>query len=189
VIRKLEINVNEAKDNLIATRLSQTIQANNDCTDDFSLKTDDRVLLSTLHRRQEYKSKGAKCVAKFMPCFDGPYSITAVNHVHSTVTLDLPNKPHVFPTFHMSQIIPFIENDDTLFPSRKIAQPPPLIINEEEEYFVDRILDECKCGCGMQYLVCWTGYGPEDDRWLLTSALKDCKVMDIWLAWRLGSST
>jgi len=182
VIKRLEADVDEAKDNLLMAKISQSIQVNMDRTDDFPLKIGDRVLLSTLHRRNDYKSKDSKRVAKFMPRFDGPYTITKVDHTHSTVTLDFPNCPNVFPTFHMSQIIPFIENDATLFRSRQLSKPPPIIIDEEEEYFIDKIIDERKFRRGMQYLVRWSGYGPEDDRWLPTSALKDCEALDIWLA-------
>jgi hypothetical protein len=142
VIKRLESDLNEAKDNLIAAKLSQTIQANNDRTDNFSITSGDCVLLSTLNRCNNYKKKGQKSVAKFMPHFDGPYTVTDTDHTHSTVTLNLPNKPHIFPTFHMLQIIPFVENDTSLFPSHQLAQPPPLIVDQEEEYFVDRIIDE-----------------------------------------------
>jgi hypothetical protein len=123
-----------------------------------------------------------------MPHFDGPYKVTKVNDNYSTVTLDLPNNRHVFLTFHMSHITPCIENDNALFPDRQLEQLPPMIINDEEEYFIDQILDERKCGCGMQYLVQWSGYSPEDDHWLPTSALKDCEALDIWQAqWDLLS--
>jgi hypothetical protein len=117
-----------------------------------------------------------------MPRFDGSYHIINMDLNHFTVTLDLLNKPHVFPTFHMSQVIPFIENDNSLFPTWQLLQPPPIIIDKEEEYFIDRILDECKHGQGTQYLIHWTGYGPEDDQWLPMLVVKDCKALDIWLA-------
>jgi hypothetical protein len=182
VIKRLEMDVSEAQDNLMTAKLSQTVYANKSRTDDFPLKIGDRVLLSTMHRRHEYKRKGTVRTAKFMPRFDGPYVITKVNHEHSTVTVDLPNNTRVFPTFHMSQIIPFVENNNDLFPNRQLEQPPPITIDDEEEYFIDRILDERTRGCGKQYLVRWTGYGPEDDRWLPTSALNDCEALDIWLA-------
>jgi hypothetical protein len=79
----------------------------------------------------------------------------------------------------MSQVLPFVENDNSLFPSRQLTQPAPLIIDDEEEYFIDWILNECKCGCSMQYLIRWTSYGSEDDQWLPTSTLKDCEALDI----------
>jgi hypothetical protein len=188
VIQRLEADINEAKDNLTATKILQSIQANNYRADNFSIKAGDHVLLSTLHRHNEYKKKGEKRVAKFMPHFNRPYNVTNTIYTHSTVTLDLPNKPHIFPTFHMSQITPFIENDNTLFPSRELSKPPPVMIDEAEEFFIDRILDECKCGRGTQYLICWTGYSAEDNRWLPTSSLKDCEALDIWLAWQKNST-
>ena len=170
------------KDNLTVAKLSQTLQANKNRTDDFSLKIGDCVLLSTLHRRNNYKWKGENHIAKFMPHYNGPYHITAVDHIHSTVTLELPNKPNIFPTFHFLQIIPFIENDNILFPQQQLTQPPPIVIDNEEEFFIDYILDKKKHGRGIQYLVHWSGYGPKDDQWLPVSSLKDCEALDIWQA-------
>jgi hypothetical protein len=74
------------------------------------------VVLSTAHRHQTYESGNEPCVAKFMPHFDGPYKITATDEKHSTVTLDLPGQPTLFPVFHTSEVKPFKENDDVLFP-------------------------------------------------------------------------
>ena len=88
----------------------------------------------------------------------------------------------MFPTFHTSQVLPFVENDSSLFPSRTLQQPPPVIIDSEEAYYVDGILDERKRGRGFQYLVRWRGYGPEDDRWLPSRELADCEALNIWLA-------
>jgi hypothetical protein len=144
VIKQLEADINEAKDNLMAAKISQSLHANETCTEIFSLKIGDRVLLSMLNRQNEYKEKGENRVAKFMPCFDGPYVILKVDANHSTVTLDLPNQPHIFLTFHMSQVIPFVKNDPSLFPAHQLLQPPPVVIDNGEEYFVDRILDKCK---------------------------------------------
>jgi hypothetical protein len=57
-----------------------------------------------------------------------------------------------------------------------------VFVEDEEEYFVDRILDERKQGRGVQYLVRWLGYGPEEDRWLPGRELAECEALDIWLA-------
>ncbi|KAH8994977.1 hypothetical protein EDB92DRAFT_1848569 [Lactarius akahatsu] len=78
------------------------------------------------------------------------------DHVtHSTVTLHMPNAPDLFPVFHMSEVHPFKENDDRLFPQRARQ---------------------------MQYLVRWRGEGPEGDKWLPASELEDCEALDIWQA-------
>lgn len=119
-----------------------------------------------------------------MPRFDGPYTVTKIDNVHSTVTLDLPRSPDVFPVFHTLEVMPFIENDERLFPSRALVPPEPVNVNDNLEYFVDRILDERKgrgCG-GVQFLVRWIGQGPEYDLWLPEKELEDCEALDVWLA-------
>jgi hypothetical protein len=119
-----------------------------------------------------------------MPRYDGPYVVTDTAPEISTVMVDMPNHPNTFPTFHTSQVRPFVENNKNLFPGRELDEPPPVFVDKEEEYFVDRILDECKKGQGSQYLVWWRGYGPEEDRWLPGRKLSDCEALDIWLAKR-----
>ena len=49
VIQHLEADINEAKDNLTVTKLSQTVQANHGHTENFPLEIGDHVLLSTLN--------------------------------------------------------------------------------------------------------------------------------------------
>jgi hypothetical protein len=180
VIKRLELDVMEAKDNMTRAKISQTLSANAKRSDDFPFKVGDRVVLSTMHRRREYKAKGENRVAKFMPRFDGPYPTTDVSPTHSTVTLDLPNKA-TFPTFHTAHVIPFMENDKELFPGRELEKPPPVILDDVEEWFVERIIDERTRGRGKQYLVRWRGYGPEDDCWLPGRELEDCEALDRWL--------
>jgi len=51
-----------------------------------------------------------------------------------------------------------------------------------QEYFMEKIIDACKHGCGMQYLIRWLGYGPGEDQWLASSELVDNAALDNWLA-------
>ena len=140
-------------------------------------------MLSTLHRRQEYKKKGEKRAAKFFPRYDGPYNITDVHTETSNYTLELPNSPNTFPTYHTSELKSFLPNDSDLFPSREVPQPQPVVTSGGlEEYHVEKIIDSRRRGKGWQYLVRWTGYGPEHDRWLAGSALDECAALDAWLA-------
>jgi hypothetical protein len=50
---------------------------------------------------------------------------------------------------------------------RRGPKPPPLVVTPEgeEEYEVDKILNSRKVGRQPQYLICWKGYGPEEDTW------------------------
>jgi hypothetical protein len=106
VIRKIEEICMEAQDNLLRAKISQAAQANKSHTLTFPFVIGGQVRLSTPHRRHEYKTSGDNRVAKFMPRFDGPYTIIDTDEMDSTVTLDLPNLPNIFPTFHTSEVVP-----------------------------------------------------------------------------------
>jgi hypothetical protein len=96
--------------------------------------------------------------------------------------IDMPNQPLTFNTFHSSQLKCFRPNDGSLFPSREHAQPSPVVgADGLEEYAVEAIIDEQRHGHGMQYLVRWAGYGPEEDRWLPRCELNECEALDQWL--------
>jgi hypothetical protein len=183
IIKDLELLTMEAQDNLLRAKISQSSQSNKNRTLTFPFSIGSRVRLSTVNRRKEFKTSSGKTVSKFMPRFDGPYTVTDVNPDSSTVTLDLPNSPNIFPTFHTSMVIPYVENDATLFPEREFLKPPAISMDDgSSEYFIRDIVDERRCGNGFRYLVRWTGYGPEEDRWLAGSELKDTEALDIWLA-------
>jgi len=50
------------------------------------------------------------------------------------------------------------------FPSCALAQPGPVLTpNRQEEWLIHDIIDERVCGCGMQYLVHWVGWGDEEN--------------------------
>ena len=188
VIQKLESDVLKAWDNLLKAKILQSTQSNKHCTLKFPFKLGSCVRLSTLHRCNDYKAKGEKCVAKFMPRYDGPYMIIDIDKDHSTVTLDLLNSPNIFPVFHTSEVLPYTESDTSLFPSRHLEEPPPIITPDgHEEYFIDKILDALSVGRGYQYLIRWSGYGMEHDEWLPGSELQDCEALDHWLASQVGS--
>lgn len=124
-------------------------------------------MLSTFHRQHDYKNGDKARIAKFMPRFDGSFMMTASNPELSSYTLNIPNSPTKFNTFHVSELRPFIPNDSDLFPSRDHPCPGPILTKDGlEEHFIDRIIDHCRRGRGCQYLVCWVSYGAEDDCWL-----------------------
>ena len=118
------------------------------------------------------------------------YTITKIDKAHSTVTLDLPRSPDVFPVFHTLEVMPFIDNNENLFPSCAQHTPEPVIDNDNLEYFVDKILDEKKSRGrgGTEFLVHWVGQGPEYDLWIPQKELEDCEALDVWLASKATSS-
>jgi RNase H-like domain found in reverse transcriptase/Reverse transcriptase (RNA-dependent DNA polymerase)/Integrase zinc binding domain/Chromo (CHRromatin Organisation MOdifier) domain/Aspartyl protease len=178
IIEQLHLDVEEAKDNLRTAKINQSFYANQHRNTSPEYKEGDLVMLSTLNRRREYKNGDDSRVAKFMPRYDGPYVITGTNNNASTVTLEIPNQPNIFPTFHTSLIKPFFDNNDLKFPARSLEKPGPIIVNGTEEYFVDRILDHKKIGKGYRYLVRWRGYGPGEDRWIRGADLDENSALD-----------
>ena len=132
----------EAKDNLLTTKIRQANVQNSHCCPEFPFCTRQYVVLSIANRRYEYKSNDSKRVAKFMPQFDGPYTIISTNKHHSTVMLDLLNTPNTFPVFHISKICPFLKNNNKLFPDQALNPPDPVLIQGKHEFFINKIINE-----------------------------------------------
>ena len=168
VIERVQTDVAEAKDNLLLEKKFQAHYANIHRLLELPFQIGDKVMLSTLHCRQEFKKKGKKRAAKFFSCYDGPYNIIDAHAATSNYTLELPNNPNTYPTYHTSELKNFVPNDPILFPGL-------------EEFLVEEILDSHCRGRGWQYLVRWVDYDTKHDRWLSGSALKDCEALDRWL--------
>ena len=189
-IKKMHADTQEARDNLSRAKISQAVHSNRSRTLTFPFKVGDRVKLSTFHRRREFKASGEHRVAKFMPRFDGPYTILETNEATSSVKLELPPDAKVHPVFHTSLVLPYKENDSSLFPSREFSKPLPVIDKTGAcEYFVRDIIDEKRSGRGFKYLVRWVGYGEEENRWLARKELEDTEALDIWLAQKVLDPT
>ena len=66
--------------------------------------------------------------------------------------------------FHIDLLLPYKETEQYGTP---FTSPPP-IIDSEEEYEIENILDARRHGRGhkLQYLVHWKGYPNSDDSWI-----------------------
>jgi len=173
--------VQDAKEHLLEAKCMQAFYANRDHGQGDIFKVGDKVMLSTLHHQREFTANDPSHVAKFIPCFDGPYDIVNSMPEFSAYTLDLPNSLNIFPTFHSSQLKCFTTNDVSLFPSHEHTWPGPIMTPEGlEEYMIERILDKRHRGCSYQYLVRWVGHGPEDHL-LPWHELEECEALNIWI--------
>jgi hypothetical protein len=182
VIQQLADNIMDTQDLLTAAKISQVCHANKECAANPSFIVGSQILLATVNHRREYMQMKDGHVAKFMPRFDGPFEVIKAFPDSSTYMLRLPEHTKIHRTFHASLLHSFVNNDTSLFPSRALEKPGPVVtVDGEIEYFIEKILDECTRGRGKQFLVRWLGYSTDADLWLPRRELADTEAYTDWI--------
>jgi hypothetical protein len=74
------------------------------------------------------------------------------------------------PVFHVSVLRKY-RGDEIAGRQREI--PEPVTVKGEDEWEVDGILDSRRRGRTTQYLVSWSGFGPEENSWEPAENLKN----------------
>jgi len=64
--------------------------------------------------------------------------------------------------------------------STALSHSPPVPIADDEEFFVDKIVDERIVDGKVQYLVKWTGYDDEDSTWEPYEHVAETRALDQW---------
>jgi hypothetical protein len=93
-------------------------------------------------------------------------------HYPSTYRLALPPSWKIHPVFHVSLLQPALLNTDLHLVATDNNRPPPDVINGEEEYEVEMILDHRGGKRCRQYLVKWRGYPVSDATWEPKTSLR-----------------
>jgi hypothetical protein len=102
--------------------------------------------------------------AKLAPRRHGPFRIiqvmSAINY-----RLELPTQWSIHPVFHIDLLTPYQE---TIMHGPNFTRPTPELIDGEEEYSVEKILDSRRFSrrWRLQYLVKWEGYLDSDNMWV-----------------------
>jgi len=79
--------------------------------------------------------------------------------------LKLPTQWSIHDIFHIDLLTPYRETD---IHGSNYSRPAPDLVNNEEEYEVEKILDSWQFGrrCKRQYLIKWKGYPDLDNEWV-----------------------
>ena len=91
-----------------------------------------------------------------------------------TYKLKLPRQWKIHDTFHASYLSPYRETD---FHGPNYPEPPPDILNGEEHYEVEAILDHKGVGRRRLYFLKWKGYSDKENSWEPESGLDNAKSL------------
>ena len=120
-------------------------------------KVGDLVMLSTKDLKyQMVRRRTEKLTKRFI----GPYKVQKIV-LSNTVKLELPSTIKIHPVVNISRIWYYVGQVE----GQKKEQPALVIIEGEEEWEVERILNKQKIRGKNKYLVWWKGFIAESDTW------------------------
>jgi len=104
---------------------------------------------------------------------EGPFEIAEVMGP-ITYRLLLPKQWKIHDVFHATLLTPFEETDAH---GPAYLEPPPDLIDGENEYEVETILKHRRRGNGFQYLVKWKGYATAENKWIGPSLMGNAEEL------------
>ncbi|SGY26736.1 BQ5605_C018g08765 [Microbotryum silenes-dioicae] len=180
IVDKRETAVAEARDNLAIAKIRQAEQSNRRRKVDPVFAVGDKVLVDSQDRRLRYKADGEARSTKFFPRFDGPYEVLAARPETSNYKLKLNPGDKTHNVFHVSKLRRWVANDGEAFPGRHAAEPAAIIVQGNEEWEVEHIVDEKGKGKRKKFLVKWKGWADSDNTWEPRSHLEETAALDRW---------
>jgi len=120
-------------------------------------KVGDMVLLSTKDLKWQMIGRRTD---KLTERFVGPYRVKGIVSSNA-IELDLLSSVRIHPVVNVSRIRRYRDQ----VKGQKVTPPPPVEIQGEMEYKVEKILSKRKRYGKVEYLVWWKGYMAEEDTW------------------------
>ncbi|KAI2645110.1 Transposon Tf2-9 polyprotein [Labeo rohita] len=110
---------------------------------------------------------------KLTPRYVGPFKIVK-QITPVSFRLALPAEYRISPTFHVSLFKPAGDPEGAENLEGTASQgPTPIVVDGEEVYRVNTILDSRRRRGQLQYLVDWEGFGPEERSWVASGDILD----------------
>ena len=170
-----------ARDRMHHAQEVQAAQANSGARKPRSFQVGDMVRLSTEHYKDNVLGQASP---KLTDRYIGPFKI--IKKVsEGAFQLELPRKySRIHPVIPVSSLASFKTADQEEFPDRDPPRPEPMVIDGEEEYSIEEILDhrpKKQGGTPKEYLVKWKGYPREDASWEPAASLENAEALDKYL--------
>ncbi|SCV67089.1 BQ2448_5735 [Microbotryum intermedium] len=141
LIAKRKAVLVKVRDALAAAKVRQAEQVNRHRRPELEIAVGDLVMVNTRDCRLRFKTGYCKS-AKLFDRFEGPYKVIATNAATSNYTLQLNEDNQSHPTFHVSKLRRYRANDPVSFPNQEPARPKPVLVDGQEEWVVQKILEE-----------------------------------------------
>jgi len=130
-------------------------------------KVGDLVMLSTKDLKyQMVRRRTEKLTERFV----GPYRVKEIISLNA-VKLELSSTVKIHPVVNVSRVRRYVGQVE----GQRKEQPAPVIIEGEEEWEVERILNKRKVRGKDKYLVRWKGFTAESDTWEGRKNLENAK--------------
>jgi len=117
----------------------------------------DLVLLSTKDLKWQMKGRRSEKLTEY---FIGPYKVKGIVSSNA-IELELPKTIKIHPVVNVSRVRLY----QPQVKSQKKIPPKPVIIEGEEEFEVEKILNKRVVWGKEKFLVRWKGYTVEEDMW------------------------
>ena len=134
-------------------------------TKEVKFEKGDKVWLEAKNLKLGYQTK------KMAPKREGPFEIIEVLSP-LTYRLKLPVQWRIHDVFHAVLLSPYRENE---VHGPNFIQPPPDLIEGEEEYEIESIVGHKKRGRGYLYRIRWKGYSSGEDTWQTAESFTHAK--------------
>ena len=121
---------------------------------------------------------------KLMPRFLGPYRVLKVMNDSPNITIELPPElkdRRISPMFHTNLVQPYVKNNNILFPKREAKSYYDFGNNDEQEWFVDKIIAHKWANNNLESQVKWS---LGDITWEPIDSCKKLKALDTYLELR-----